>query len=84
MVVKVLGRSFSKLVNIGCVKGVKPATIVDAEVLQQFLDDTFLFGESSVIEVEAWKTILCNYEESVGQQINYHKSKIYFFNTGAS
>ena len=79
-----MGRSFSKLVNIGCVKGIKPATTVDTEVLQQFVDDTFLFGESSIMEVEDWKSILCNYEESSGQQINYYKSKIYFFNTDTS
>ena len=83
MVAKVLGRSFSKLVNTGCVKGVKPATTTNTEVLQWFIDDTFLFRESSVMEAEAWKTILHNYEEISGQQVNYHKSKIYFFNTDA-
>ena len=64
MVSKVLGRSLSKLVNKGCVKKVKPATTIDIDVLQQFVDDTFLFGESLVMEAEAWKTILRNYEES--------------------
>ena len=64
MVVEVLGRSFSKLVNTSCVKGIKPTTTADTEVLQQFVDDTFLFGESSVMEAEAWKTILNNTEES--------------------
>ena len=83
MVVEVLGRSFSKLVNTGCVKGVKPATTADTKVLQKFVDDTFLFGESSVMEAKAWKTILRNYEESSCQQVNYHKSKIYFFNIDA-
>lgn len=34
MVAEVLGRSFSKLVNIGCFKGIKPTTIVDTKVLQ--------------------------------------------------
>ena len=84
MVAEVLGRSFYKLVKTNCVKGVKLATTTDTEVLQQFVDDTFLFGESSVIEAQSWKTILHNYEESLGQQVNYHKSKIYFFNTNAS
>ena len=66
MVAEVLGRSFTKLVNTGCVKGIKPATSVDAEVLQQFVDDTFLFGESSIMEAEAWKNILKSYEDCLG------------------
>ena len=84
MVVEVLGRSVSKLANIGCVKGIKPATIADIEVLEKFVDDTFLFGESPIMEAKAWKSILHNYEESSGQKNNYYKSKIYFFNTDAS
>ena len=79
MVAKVLGHSFTKLVNTGYVKGIKHATSIDAEVLQQFVDDTFLFGESSIMEAEAWKNILKNYEDFSGQKINYFKSKVYFF-----
>ena len=71
------------LVNTGCVKGIKPATSIETEVLQQFVDDTFLFRESSIMEVEVWKNILRNYEDISRQQINYSKSKIYFFNTDA-
>ena len=66
MIAEVLGRSFYKLVDSGCIKGVKPATNVEVEVIQQFVDDTFLFGESSIMEAEAWKMILHNYEESSG------------------
>ena len=33
MVFEVLGRSFSKMVNIGCVKGIKPTTTTDTKVL---------------------------------------------------
>ena len=84
MIAEVLGRSFYKLVNMGCVKGVKRATNAETEVIQQFVDDTFLFGESSIMEVEAWKMILHNYEESLGQEVIYDKSKIYFFNIEAS
>ena len=53
MVAKVLGRSFSKLVNKICVKGIKPTTTTDTKVLQQFVDDTFLFGESSIMEAKS-------------------------------
>ena len=81
MVAEVLGRSFSKLVNTGCVKGIKPATAAETEVLQQFVDDTFLFGESFIMKAGVWKNILRNYEDNLGQQINYSKSKLYFFNT---
>ena len=35
------------------------------------------------MEAEAWKSILRNYEDNSGQQINYSKSKLYFFNTDA-
>ena len=84
MIVEVLGRSFCKLVDTNCIKGVKPATSAEAEVIQQFVDDTFLFGESSIMEAEAWKMILHNYEESSGKKVNYLKSKIYFFSTELS
>ena len=42
-------------------------TTIDIEVLQQFVDDTFLFRESSIMDVEAWKSILQNYEDRSGQ-----------------
>ena len=72
------------MVNTGCVKGINLAITTDIEVMQQFVDDTLLFGESSVMEAKAWKTILHNHEESSGQQVNYYKSKIYFFNIDSS
>ena len=49
MVAEVLGRSFTKLVNTSCFKGIRPATSIETKVLQQFIDDTFLFGESSIM-----------------------------------
>ena len=66
MVAEVLGRSFYKLVSMDCVKGVEPATTTETKVIQKFVDDTFLFGESSVMEEEAWKMILHNYKEILG------------------
>lgn len=66
IVAEVMGRSFTKLVNTRCVKGIKPTTSVEAEVLQQFVDDTFIFGESSIMEAEAWKNSLRNYEDCSG------------------
>ena len=83
MVAKVLGCSFTKLVSIGYVKGIKHATSVEAKVLKQFVDDMFLFRESSIMEAKAWKSILKSYEDCSGQKINYFKRKLYFFNTNA-
>ena len=51
------------------------------EVIEKLVDDTFLFGESSIQEASAWMNLLTNYEDCLGQEINLVKSKIYLFNT---
>lgn len=48
MVVKVLGREVCRLVVLGDLKGIQPATTLMLEVIQQFVDNTFLFGESLI------------------------------------
>lgn len=45
------------------------------------MDDTILFGISSVIEAKGWKFFLNLYVEASGQHINYDKSNLNFFHT---
>lgn len=58
----------------------KVVSTLPTVVMQQFVDDTFLFGQSSIIEAKEWKHLLEEYALASGQLINYNKSKIYFFN----
>ncbi|XP_057839248.2 uncharacterized protein LOC131049223 [Cryptomeria japonica] len=81
MVAEVLSQNFSHLIRNKIISGVKVASTLPPVVMQQFVDDTFLFGQSSVIEAKEWKHLLEDYALASGQLINYNKSKIYFFNT---
>ncbi|XP_057813460.2 uncharacterized protein LOC131027422 [Cryptomeria japonica] len=47
---EVLDSNFNSMVNKGALLGIKPASMVPPNVLQQFVDDTILFGISSVLE----------------------------------
>ena len=44
------------------------------------MDDTFLRRESLVGEARAWKSLLEIYVVNVGQEINFDKRKVFFFN----
>ena len=79
MVAEVLGRSFLSLASLGYIKGIKVATSQPLEVIQKYLDDTFLFGCSSVVEVKCWEWLLDDYASISGQQISYDKRKDIFF-----
>ena len=48
MVAEVLGRSSCMLAELGDIEGIKPATTLPPKVIQKFIDNTFLFGESSI------------------------------------
>lgn len=48
-------------------------------MIQQFVDDTFLFDLSSVIEAKLWKIFLADYANASGQCINYDKSNLFLF-----
>ena len=76
MVVEVLGRAFKRNLEGGIIKGIKIASTLPLEVIQQFLDDTFLSGESSVGEARAWKLVLQIYAMNARQKINFDKRKI--------
>lgn len=62
-------------------EGIKLVSTLPPEAIQNFLNDTFLSGESLVGEARAWKLVLEIYAMKVGQKINFDKSKVFFFNT---
>lgn len=45
------------------------------------MDETFLFGKSSIMEAKGWKILLADCAKASRQCINYEKSNLYFFNT---
>lgn len=53
MVAEVLGSLFLRKMEGGEIKGIKPTSTLLPEVIQQFVDDTFLSEESFVCEVRA-------------------------------
>lgn len=81
MVVEVLGRSFLRKVDGGEIKGIELATSLLVEVIQHFVDDTFLSGDSLMSEARAQKHVLEIYVVNAGQKINLDKRKVFFFNT---
>ncbi|XP_059070533.1 uncharacterized protein LOC131860174 [Cryptomeria japonica] len=81
MVAEVLSRNFSNLIRSNRISGVKATSTLPPMVMQQFVDDTFLFGLSSVIEAKEWKHLLEEYALASGQLINYCKKKVYLFYT---
>lgn len=81
MVVEVLGRAFLRKMEGGVIKGIKLSSMLRPEVIHQFMDETFLSGESSMGEARAWKSMLEIYAVNAGQKINLDKSKVFFFNT---
>jgi hypothetical protein len=51
---------------------------------QQFVDDTLLFGYPSVQEASCFKTLLNDFSEASGTNLNCSKSQIFFFHTPPS
>ena len=74
-------KDVAKKYGRGVIKDIKPTSMLLSEVIQHFLDDTFLSEEFSVGEARAWKFILKVYTINVGYKINLDKSKVFFFNT---
>ena len=61
-------------------KGLKIANNNKPKTHQQFIDDTFLYGEASEKEVNIINSSLIEYTKVSGQEINRAKSKNFFFN----
>ena len=80
MVAKVFGRAFKRKWEGGIIKGIKPTSTLPPKVIQKFVDDSFLSGESSVGEARVWKSVSDIYVVNAGQKINFDKSKVFFFN----
>lgn len=80
IITDVLSRNFNNLLSKGSIKGIKATSSLEPTVIQQFVDDTFLFGKAFVVEARKCKNCLNNYIACSGQCINYNKSMIYFFN----
>lgn len=81
MIAEVLSRNVTHLVTNGRLQGFKAASTLPHSNIQQFMDDTFLFGKSSVMEAKGWKILLADYAKASRQCINYEKSNLFFFNT---
>ncbi|GLJ43610.1 hypothetical protein SUGI_0907680 [Cryptomeria japonica] len=76
------GISVQAALNEGFIKGIKVNEGIDNVNHQQFIDDTMLFGKSALVEAKQFKEIMLNYTRASGQEVNEHKSEIYFINTG--
>lgn len=74
MVTNVLSRNISKLLSEESIKEVKPASSLEPTIIQQFVDDTILFGKASMVEARKWKSCLNNYAACSGQCIKYNKA----------
>lgn len=81
MIYAVLSRNVVDMMINGRLQGFKEASTIPPSVIQKFVDDTFLFGISSVIEAKLWNNLLVDYAYASRQYINYDKSNIFFFNT---
>ena len=81
---EVLSRNLVSLTNSSRIKGLKPTSQCPLQVIQQFVDETFLYKISSIHEAREWKDTLNHCALISGQCINYQKSKVYFFNIIAS
>lgn len=81
ILVEVLASNLNSMVRRGALLGIKPSSTVPPNVLQQFFNDTIIFGISSIWESKAWTSFLNSYALESGQHINYEKRNIYFFQT---
>ena len=76
ILVEVMRRNLKALAGSGMIKGIKTNTSSPLQVIQQFIDDTFMFDQYSIHEGRSWKTLLNQYERVLGQCINYQKKCI--------
>lgn len=81
MIVEVFGRNVVDLMVKGRLQGFNVASTIPPFVIQQFVDDTFLFGKSSMIEAKHLNNFLADYVSASGKCINYDKSNLFFFKT---
>ncbi|XP_062014092.1 uncharacterized protein LOC133730534 [Rosa rugosa] len=73
-----LSSLISHAVSQGTLKGLKMSPQAPTIHHLLFADDSFLFGEASVVECSTFKSILNVYERASGQRINLEKSSVVF------
>ena len=71
IVEEVLSINLVCMANFRRIKGVKPTSQCPPKIIQQFVDETFLFRISFVHEVREWKVILNQYAMVSRKFINY-------------
>lgn len=79
-----LGRSISHIRAEGKWKGIEVAPGIDKSTHNQFANDTLLFGATTRVEARCIKKLLNEYGLASGQNINWHKSKVFFLNVQLS
>lgn len=84
IMVEALGRLITWERHIGLWKGISVAEGVDPVCHLQFVDDIFLMGGASPREARVIKVTLDSFSKASGQCVRWHKSEIFFFNSGAS
>ena len=77
----VVGRSIKHAKVTGNIKGLQLTENGQAQIHQQFVDDTMLQGIPTVKEATAYKQILNDFAMATSMEFNLSKSKILFFNT---
>ncbi|XP_057862593.2 uncharacterized protein LOC131070920 [Cryptomeria japonica] len=79
LLAEVLGRSIAHKRAQRLWKGIEIAQGVDSTTHSQFADDTCLFGVASMHKASVIKKVLDKFSWATGQEINWLKSKIFFF-----
>jgi ribonuclease HI/exonuclease III len=76
-----LGRYIKASIFEGSLKGLPLHNIQPAPSHSQFVDDTLLMNSPTVQEATKLNSILSDFSEASGMELNLDKSKLYFFNT---
>ncbi|KAG9449626.1 hypothetical protein H6P81_009591 [Aristolochia fimbriata] len=77
----IMGEGLTSLVKatleVGWLTNVLPEALIP---LSQFADDTIIFGEGSLDQVEKWKAVITLFELGSGQKVNWSKTEVFGFN----
>ncbi|XP_024164283.1 uncharacterized protein LOC112171314 [Rosa chinensis] len=73
-----LSALISSSIQRGIVKGITLAPSAPTIHHLLFADDSFLFGEATIMECQAFKNILTLYAQASGQHVNLQKSSVVF------
>jgi len=75
-----LGQYIKHAKAMGKIKGLQLTENGEALTYERFVDDTMLQGIPTVKEAIAYKQILNDFARATGMEVNFSKSKIFFFN----